>query len=438
MKISVIGTGYVGLVTGACFAEYGNEVHCIDIDQDKIRKLKEGKIPIYEPGLEEIVRHNLKRQILHFSANLLEALSQSKIIFLALGTPDDGEGNADLSGIMELAEEIGKNLNGYRIIVTKSTVPVGSADKIRKRISKHTKEEFDLVSNPEFLREGHAVMDFMQPGRIVVGVDTQKAKEIMEQLYYPFTKMNTPIFFMSTRSAELLKYACNSFLAMKISFANEMAKLCDTLGANYADIRLGLGSDKRIGEQFLSAGIGYGGSCFPKDVRALAKSARENQSRVPLLEEIESINHRQKLYILELLQRHFQTDDFNSYTFAIWGLSFKPNTDDIREAPSIEIIQRLLKAGASVRVHDPAALERVRDFFGDRIEYAKMYTALEGANALLILTEWPLYQEADLEKMKKLLKQALIFDGRNIYKPSLVKGLGFTYYGIGVNTSKSV
>ena len=319
MKIAVIGTGYVGLVTGTCFAEYGNEVHCVDIVEEKIQKLKTGQIPIYEPGLEEMVKRNAKRQRLHFTTNFLEALAQCKLIFLALGTPDDGQGHADLSGIMGIAEQIGKHLSDYRVIITKSTVPVGTADKIKERISRHTKQEFDLVSNPEFLREGHAVADFMQPERIVVGIDTQRGREMLKQLYYPFIKNNTPIFFMNVRSAELLKYACNSFLALKISFANEMAKLCDILGANYTDVRLGLGSDKRIGAEFLSAGIGYGGSCFPKDVRALAKSAAESKYEVPLFNEIERINESQKLYIIELLQKHFQKSDFNAYTFAVWG-----------------------------------------------------------------------------------------------------------------------
>ena len=438
MKIAVIGTGYVGLVTGTCFAEYGNEVYCVDVLEDKIRKLKEGQIPIYEPGLEEMVKRNASRQRLHFTTNFLEALAQCKLIFIAIGTPDDEQGHADLSGIMGIAEQIGKHLQGYRVIITKSTVPVGTADKIKERICKYTKQEFDLVSNPEFLREGHAVTDFMQPERIVVGVDTQKGKEMLAQLYYPFIKNNTPIFFMSVRSAELLKYACNSFLALKISFANEMAKLCDILGADYTDVHLGLGSDKRIGAEFLSAGIGYGGSCFPKDVRALAKTAEESKYKVPLFNEIERINENQKLYILELLQKHFQRSDFSAYTFAVWGLAFKPDTDDMRDAPSITIIQKLLQAKATVRANDPAAQERAHALLGDSIEYTEMYAALEGAEALLILTEWPVYQEPDFEKMKKLLKKPLIFDGRNIYKPSLMRETGFQYYGVGVNSSKGL
>ena len=435
MRIAFIGAGYVGLVSGTCFAEYGNQVYCVDIDKDKIEKLNDGIIPIYEPGLEEMVRRNAARGRLYFCSELKEALAQSDLIFLTIGTPDDGQGGADLNGIFTAAKEIGGHLDAYKVIITKSTVPVGTAHKLGECIAQHSTQNFDIVSNPEFLREGHAIQDFMHPERVVIGVDSPQAKELLGQLYHPFQKEGVPLLFMSNRSAELVKYACNSFLAMKISFANEMANLCDILEADYHSVRQGLATDKRIGEQFLAAGIGYGGSCFPKDVRALAQTAKEHGHPIGLLDEVEAINERQKLRVVEILQAHFKTDDFSGYHFAVWGLAFKPDTDDMRDAPSINIIRKLLEMGAKMRVNDPAAYTTTYDILGDKVQYTDMYGALSDADALLLLTEWPDFQEPDFAYIQELLKQPVIIDGRNVYNSNYIRELGFIYYGIGVNTS---
>ncbi len=434
MKIAVIGTGYVGLVTGTCLSEYGNKVYCIDIVKEKIDQLRQGKIPIYEPGLEEMVKHNLERDLLHFTTDLAEAINQAEIIFLTLGTPNDGQGNADMTAILEVSKEIGKSVNSYQVIVIKSTVPVGSADRVREAVAEFSQSDFDVVSNPEFLRQGHAVEDFMQPERIIIGSDNPRSTAKLKQLYHPFAKNSVPILFMNTRSSELVKYACNSFLALKISFANEMANLCDAMGANYNELREGLGLDRRIGKQFLATGIGYGGSCLPKDVRALVKTAEEYKYKSVLLEEIENINQRQKNRFINTIQEHLQTKNFNSYTFAIWGLAFKPNTDDVRDAPSLGVIEELLARGASLQVNDPAAHGTARKILGDRVSYLPMYDALEGADALILLTEWPIYQEPDFGYIKKALKQAIIFDGRNVYDADFLRKNHFTYYGIGINS----
>ena len=434
MRIAFIGTGYVGLVSGTCFAEYGNQVYCIDIDTEKIESLKKGLLPIYEPGLKEMVLRNLEQQRLYFTSSLEEAVTQSDLIFLAVGTPDDGQGNADLTSIFTVTKEMTQVLDGYKVIINKSTVPVGTAKKIRAILKENSKHEFDVVSNPEFLREGHALEDFNAPNRIVIGIDNPRPKEAMELLYHPFDNKNVPLFFMSNESAELVKYACNSFLAMKISFANEMANLCDILGADYNAVKRGLGSDERVGEKFLGAGIGYGGSCFPKDVRALTKTAKEYEYPLLLLDEVERINRQQRLRVIELLQRHFQTNDFQDLIFAVWGLAFKPETDDMRDAPSIDIIYKLIKMGATVRVNDPAAHKTAFGIFENKIQYTDMYGALAQANALIILTEWPDFQEPDFAYMKELLQTPVIVDGRNIYDKAYMKKLNFTYYGIGVNS----
>ncbi len=435
MKISVVGVGYVGLVAGACFSEYGNDVYCVDIDEEKIRKLNQNQIPIYEPGLKEIICRNSERKRLHFSTDIDVSITKSNIIFIALGTPDNGKGDVDMSNFFRVVEKIAQKLSDYCIIAIKSTVPVGTAIQLKQIIKKNTDKEFDVVSNPEFLREGHAIEDFMYPDRVVVGIgcDRIRAKEIFQELYSPISQNEIPIFFMEHNSAELVKYASNSFLAMKITFANEMSKLCDAFEANYQNIRLGLGSDTRIGKEFLAAGVGYGGSCFPKDVRALSRLAQKSNSAVPLLDEIEASNEAQKYQIVKMLMKHFSKQNFEGYIFTIWGLSFKPNTDDMRDAPSIVVIKHLLELGASIQVNDPEAQESSYKIIGDTVQYKEMYPALCDTDALLLLTEWQVYQEPDFKYMKKLMKQPLIFDGRNIYQKKKLVKMGFTYYGMGTN-----
>ncbi len=435
MKLTVVGTGYVGLVAGTCFAEYGNQVYCVDIDEGKIEKLKNGIMPIYEPGLQEMVLRNHQKGRLLFTTNLAEAVQDSIVVFIAVGTPDGGDGRPDLRGVLKVAEDTGKHLNGYKILVNKSTVPVGTADLVREAAAKHAQHEFDVVSNPEFLREGRAIDDFMKPERVVIGADSERARDVMLELYHAFVnETDNPILSMNVKSAELTKYACNAFLALKISFANEVANLCDTLGANYNDVRLGLGTDSRIGRKFLYAGIGYGGSCFPKDVRALGQIADDAGYEAPLIHEIERTNDRQKERMLRILEKHYGTTDFSGKTFAVWGLAFKPGTDDMREAPSITILQHLTKHGAKIQATDPVAEETSKVIFGDSITYAPdMYSALEGADALLLLTEWPMYQEPDFDRIKQALKEPLLFDGRNIHDREQLIKLGFTYYGIGTN-----
>jgi UDPglucose 6-dehydrogenase len=434
MKLCVIGSGYVGLVAGACFAEYGNHVICVDIDEKKIEKLKKGIIPIYEPGLSELVINNTKTKRLEFTTSLKDGVERSDIIFIAVGTPTGAEGEADLSMVLKVAEEIGEYMNGYKIIVDKSTVPVGTAEKVKKVIESKTSHPFDVVSNPEFLKEGAAIEDFMRPERVIIGADSPKPAEIMKELYSPFVLNGNPIFIMSTKSAELTKYAANSFLATKISFANEIANLCDAVGANYEDVRRGIGSDSRIGNKFLYAGIGYGGSCFPKDVRALLKIAKDYSVPMKVIQMVEEVNEQQKLKLYEKIKKHYGTESLKNKKFAVWGLAFKPQTDDMREAPSIPLLYKLHEEGVNLHVYDPAAHETSLVYFKDKVHYAgDPYETLQNADALLLLTEWREFREPDFEYMKSLMKTPLIFDGRNQYSKSLMKKFGFTHYSIGLN-----
>jgi len=434
MKICIIGTGYVGLVAGACFSEYGNTITCVDIDESKINKLRKGIIPIFEPGLSELVVKNTNNHRLHFTTSLKEAVENSQFIFIAVGTPTGSNGEADLSMVYNVAREIGKYINGYKVIVDKSTVPVGTADKVKEIISKETKHKFDVVSNPEFLKEGAAIEDFMRPERVIIGAESQEAADLMKELYSPFVLNGNPILVMSTRSAEVSKYAANSFLATKISFANEIANLCDAVGANYDDVRNGIGTDSRIGKKFLYAGIGYGGSCFPKDVRALIITAKEYNVPMHVIQKVEEVNESQKLRLLDKIKAHFKNESLKGVVFAVWGLAFKPMTDDMREAPSIPLLNALYKEGAVLKVYDPAAHETSLVYFEGKVQYKdNPYLALEDAEALLLLTEWREFREPDFDKVKKLMKTPLIFDGRNQYSKKAMKRLGFTHYAIGVN-----
>ncbi|MCE2732616.1 MAG: UDP-glucose/GDP-mannose dehydrogenase family protein [Flammeovirgaceae bacterium] len=434
MKIAVIGTGYVGLVTGTCFAETGNTVTCVDIDQAKVASLNAGKITIYEPGLEQLFERNIKQERLFFTTNLEEGIKDAKIIFLALPTPPGEDGSADLKYILKVADDLGPILQHYTVIVDKSTVPVGTADKVRERIAKNAKVEFDVVSNPEFLREGVAVEDFMKPDRVVIGTTSDKARKVMEQLYAPFVRQGNPIIFMDERSAELTKYAANAFLATKITFMNEIANLCELLGANVDAVRKGVGTDSRIGKRFLFPGIGYGGSCFPKDVQALAKSAADTQYDFKILKSVMDVNASQKTVLFNKMKRFFG-GSLRGKKIGVWGLSFKPHTDDIREAPALENIDLLLQEGATVVAHDPEAMENVRKIFGDKITFAKNpYEAIHAADALFIATEWPEFRTPDFDKVAELIKNKVIFDGRNLYELSQMKELGFTYYSIGRET----
>lgn len=431
MNVAVVGTGYVGLVTGTCLAETGNNVVCIDIDKEKVKKLKNGKIPIYEPGLEILFERNTKQERLSFTTSLEEGIRNAKVIFLALPTPPDEDGSADLKYILKVAEDLGPLLKDYTVIVDKSTVPVGTADRVREKIQQNTTAQFDVVSNPEFLREGVAVDDFMKPDRVVVGTSSERAKKVMETLYAPYVRQGNPILFMDERSAELTKYAANSFLATKITFMNEIANLCELLGADVDNVRRGIGTDSRIGKRFLFAGIGYGGSCFPKDVQALAKSAKDVSYDFRILEAVMNINENQKIKLLPKIKNYFN-GDLKNKTIAIWGLAFKPATDDIREAPSLYNIEKLLAEGASVRVYDPEAMENVKDKFGNKITYTNnQYEALKGADALLIATEWPAFRTPDFEKIASLLSNKVIFDGRNLYTKEEMKEAGFEYFSIG-------
>lgn len=433
MKVCVIGSGYVGLVAGACFAEYGNDIVCVDIDEKKISNLKNGIIPIFEPGLSEMVSHNVRRKRLEFTTSLKDGVEKSDIIFIAVGTPTGAEGEADLSMVLSVAKEIGQAMNGYKIIVDKSTVPVGTAAKVKAVIEKETKHPFDVVSNPEFLKEGVALEDFMRPERVVIGADSEQAGQAMKELYAPFVLNGNPILLMNTKSAEITKYACNAFLATKISFANEIANLCDKVGANYEDVRNGMGTDSRIGKKFLYAGIGYGGSCFPKDVRALIKTAKDVGTPIRIIEVVEEVNEKQKVKILAKIENHYN-GDLKGKTFAVWGLAFKPDTDDMREAPSIPIITELHRQGVNLQVYDPEAEETSKYYFNGKVKYSSdAYAALEGAEALLLLTEWREFREPDFNRVKKLLSKHVIFDGRNLYKKPQMKRLGFTHYGIGMN-----
>ncbi|MDA0194351.1 MAG: UDP-glucose/GDP-mannose dehydrogenase family protein [Bacteroidetes bacterium] len=433
MKIAVVGTGYVGLVSGTCFSETGNHVTCIDIDEAKVAQLNSGKITIYEPGLEALFERNIRQHRLHFTTNISQGIEGAEVIFLALPTPPTEDGSADLKYVIQVAKEIGPLLQDYTVIVDKSTVPVGTAEKVRIEVSAHSKVPFDVVSNPEFLREGAAVDDFMKPDRVVVGTSSQRARKIMENLYAPLVRQGNPIIFMDELSAELTKYAANAFLATKITFMNEIANLCEKLGADVDSIRKGVGTDSRIGRRFLFAGIGYGGSCFPKDVQALAKSSEEVGYDFKILKSVMSTNKTQKLKLLERLKRHFN-NNLSGKKIAIWGLSFKPYTDDIREAPSLDNISGLLDAGVNLSVYDPEALPSVKNIYGDKISYAEdEYDALEDADALLILTEWPVFRTPDFDVMSSKMKNKLVLDGRNLYEPSIMQELGFTYYSIGRN-----
>ena len=431
MKIAVVGTGYVGLVTGTCFAETGNNVTCIDIDREKIEKLQKGQITIYEPGLEQLFERNLKQGRLSFTTNLKDGIEGAKMIFLALPTPPGEDGSADLKYILKVAEDLGPLLKEYTVIVDKSTVPVGTAEKVRTKVAANCEVEFDVISNPEFLREGVAVEDFMKPDRVVIGTSSEKAKKITEALYAPFVRQGNPIIFMDERSAELTKYAANSFLAAKITFMNEIANLCELLGADVDSVRKGVGTDSRIGKRFLFAGIGYGGSCFPKDVQALAKSSDDAKYDFKMLKAVMDVNHLQKTKLIPIMKKYFG-GDLKNKTIAVWGLSFKPHTDDIREAPALYNIEEFIKAGAIVNAHDPEGKENVRKIFGDKIQYMDTpYEAAENADAIFIATEWPEFRAPDFDKLSSLLKNKVIFDGRNLYELQSMRDLGYTYFSIG-------
>lgn len=435
MKVAVVGSGYVGLVTGACLAETGNEVVCADIDQRKIERLKLNDIPIYEPGLEDIVRRNQAEGRLSFTTDVGHAVEQARVVFIAVGTPPGEDGSADLQHVLSVARTIGKHLNGPKVVVTKSTVPVGTAEKVRAAVQGETKGLFYVCSNPEFLKEGAAIDDFMKPDRIVVGVDRDEARDIMGELYEPFVRTGNPILFMDIPSAEVTKYAANAMLATRISFMNQVAMFCELVGADVNSVRKGIGTDKRIGSAFLFPGPGYGGSCFPKDVKALIKTGSEVGLVFDVLEAVERVNERQKLVVLEKLRAGFG-GQLKGRTVAVWGLAFKAETDDMRESPSIPLIEGLLTAGARVQAHDPKAMETARAVFGDRVMYAAdPYSAVHGADALAIITEWLVYRNPDFNRVKSLLRQTLVVDGRNLYDPARMRALGFTYHGIGRKVS---
>lgn len=434
MKIAVVGTGYVGLVTGTCFAETGNDVFCVDIDQSKVDRLSNGEITIYEPGLEKLFLRNLKEGRLKFSTNLAEGIADAQIVFLALPTPPGEDGSADLKYILGVANDIGNLLTDYKVLVDKSTVPVGTAEKVHAAVRKNYQGEFDVVSNPEFLREGVAVDDFMKPDRVVIGTSSDRARKLMGELYAPFVRSGNPVIYMDERSAELTKYAANSFLATKISFMNEIAQLCERLGADVDMVRLGIGSDDRIGKRFLFPGIGYGGSCFPKDVQALVKSSGEVEYSFQILNAVMDVNEKQKLHLLPKIQRYFK-NDLKGKHFALWGLAFKPNTDDIREAPALYIIDALVEAGATVTAFDPEAMKNVKNLIGDKINFAdNQYDALHGADALIIATEWNEFRTPDFLKIVTSLKNKVIFDGRNLFETKAISDLGFHYESIGRQT----
>ena len=439
MKITIVGTGYVGLVTGTCFAETGITVTCVDVDSRKIEKLKKGAVPIYEPELEFLIARNVGKGRLSFSTNLKESIAESEVVFIAVGTPPDDDGSADLQYVLAVAREIGAHMDHYMVVVTKSTVPVGTANKVKTAIQDELSRrglalEFDVASNPEFLKEGNAVEDFLKPDRIVIGVETERGEKMMRRLYKPFLLNNHPILFMDIPSAEMTKYAANAMLAAKISFMNDIANLCDIVGADVNAVRNGIGSDPRIGSKFIYPGAGYGGSCFPKDVQALIRTATANNYSLEILEAVESVNNRQKTVLFHKISRHFK-GELKGKRFAIWGLSFKPNTDDMREAPSLVLIDMLLKAGAKIRAYDPVAMEEARRHLGDSIEYAKdQYEALQDADALAIVTEWSEFRAPNFQMMEKLMKTRLVFDGRNIYEPSEMKENGFIYHCIGRST----
>ena len=428
MKLAVIGTGYVGLVAGACLADMGNDVICIDNNLEKIQKLNNGIIPFYEPGLEELVKSNVAENRLNFSTNLDAAVKNSTVCFIAVGTPQCEDGSADLSYVFEVAKAIAKSMNSYKVIVNKSTVPVGTAEKLAQLIKQYSEQPFDIISNPEFLKQGNAVDDFLYPDRIIIGSNSDKATKIMQDIYAPFFRTGNRIIIMDTKSAEMTKYASNSFLATKISFMNEIANLCEKVGANVQMVRAGMSADVRIGNKFLFPGLGYGGSCFPKDTKALIKTAQDYNCDLSIISAADSVNEKQRLLFLDKIYSKFGSD-LSGKTFAIWGLSFKPKTNDMREAPSITIINALLKRGAKIKAYDPKAIDCAKIYFEDKIEYSKSsYSALEGADALLLLTEWNEFRKPDFDKIKNLLNNPIIFDGRNQYVSMNLKEKGFEYF----------
>ena len=431
MKIAVVGTGYVGLVTGTCFAETGNHVTCVDIDESKVRKLNSGIVTIFEPGLENLFERNTSAGRLHFTTDLKEAVKDAEIIFLALPTPPGEDGSADLSYVLGVAEHLGKIITDYKVIVDKSTVPVGTAERVTAAIAKNTDQEFDVVSNPEFLREGVAVDDFLKPDRVVIGTESEKAKALMSKLYEPFVRQGNPIYFMDERSAEMTKYAANSYLATRITYMNEIANLCELAGANVDNVRKGMGSDSRIGKRFLFPGVGYGGSCFPKDVQALAKTAEDFTYDFRILKSVMNVNEDQKSVLIHKI-KNVLGSDLSNRKIAVWGLSFKPNTDDIREAPAITIMEGLLEAGATISAYDPEGMENMKVIFGDRIEFTQNeYDTLQDADALAIITEWNEFRNPNFEKLKSLMRGNHIFDGRNVFKAGQLSELGLNYYSIG-------
>ena len=433
MKISIIGTGYVGLVTGTCFAETGNDVTCVDINEAKVKEMQAGKIPIYEPGLDTLFERNIKDGRLKFTTSLKEGIKNAEVIFLALPTPPSEDGSADLSYVLGVADELGKIIDNYVVVIDKSTVPVGTAEKVNKQISVNATCEFDVASNPEFLREGFAVSDFMKPDRVVIGASSERAKQTLSQLYAPFVRQGNPILFMDERSAEMTKYAANSFLATKISFMNEIANLCEELGADVDSVRKGIGTDDRIGNRFLFAGIGYGGSCFPKDVLALQKTAIEHNYNFKILEAVTEVNKAQKQRLVSKMMTYYK-DDVKDKTFALWGLAFKPDTDDIREAPALEIIKSLTEAGAKIVAYDPEAIDNMKNLLGsnDSISYSdSVYAVMESADALIIATEWSEFRTPDFDRIKEQMKKPVIFDGRNLYNLEEMQKQGFYYVSIG-------
>jgi UDPglucose 6-dehydrogenase len=431
MNIAVVGTGYVGLVAGSCFAESGNEVICVDNNADKVASLHKGVVPIYEPGLNDLIERNVRDERLHFTTDLAEAVRKAEIVFLAVGTPTTATGAADLSAVFAVAKGIGQALNGYKVIVTKSTVPVGTTHKVHEIIQKETKQPFDVVSNPEFLKQGAAVEDFMKPDRIIVGADSPRAAEIVRELYTPFVRTGSPIQIVNVRTAEMLKYAANAFLAARISFMNEIANLCEMVGADVDMVRKGLGSDSRIGPAFLFPGVGYGGSCFPKDTRALIETGKEHGYGMRILEAVHAVNVEQSTRFVERILQHFQ-GDIKSKRFAVWGLAFKPRTNDMRDAPAITIIEKLLGLGATIAAYDPEAMDEARRIFGSRIQLCSSnYACLDKADALLLVTEWQAFRNPNFERMKAAMRQPVVFDGRNIYEPAHLREQGFTYFSIG-------
>ena len=430
MNIAVVGTGYVGLVTGTCFAETGNHVICVDINAEKVQMLKDGKVPIYEPHLDVLFERNIRQGRLKFTTDLKSAIDGAQIIFLALPTPPGEDGSADLKYVLGVADDLGKIITDYKVIVDKSTVPVGTAEKVHAAVAKHAKVEFDIVSNPEFLREGFAVDDFLKPDRVVVGTDSPRARKVMEDLYKPFVRQGNPIIFMDERSAELTKYAANAFLAAKITFMNEIANFCEKVGADVDKVRIGMGSDTRIGKRFLFPGIGYGGSCFPKDVQALAKSGDDAGYDFRIIKSVMDVNERQKTTLTDKIKKHY--GDLRGKHFAMWGLAFKPDTDDIREAPALYMIDALVEAGATVTAFDPEAMPNVKKLMGDKLSFTKdEYEALNGADALIVATEWALFRTPDFDRVGKALKEKVIFDGRNLYDLDEMKTLGFQYVSVG-------